>query len=181
VFCWRKCCHWFTCFIGNQCDSTENADKLDPAINETSTELKLSPSQRFSRRLAIGELEKYVKDGLTSGELQRQHAVSIIHQPVSFWNCMAVQYCNVRLVNRAQEAGSCGWVQSASLYSFTYQNRVNHPALSKVIITKTSSSSSSSSSNSSNSNSSRCDYMQKESRILHDTFCSFRMKFHSPI
>jgi hypothetical protein len=38
---------------------------------------KLSPSQRFSRRVAIGELEKYVKEGLTSGELQRQHAVSI--------------------------------------------------------------------------------------------------------
>jgi len=34
--------------------------------------------------VAIGELEKYVKEALTSGELQRQHAVSIIRQPVSF-------------------------------------------------------------------------------------------------
>jgi hypothetical protein len=40
---------------------------------------KLAPSQRFSRRVAIGELENYVKEGLTSGELQRQHAVSIIY------------------------------------------------------------------------------------------------------
>jgi protein tyrosine phosphatase len=60
---------------GSRGDSTENVANLDPEINETSVELKLSPSQRFSRKVAIGELEKYVKDGLTSGELQRQHVL----------------------------------------------------------------------------------------------------------
>jgi len=84
MFCWRKCFHRFTCFIGSRGDSTENVANLDPEINETSVELKLSPSQRFSRKVAIGELEKYVKDGLTSGELQRQHVVSIILQPTPF-------------------------------------------------------------------------------------------------
>ncbi|KAJ9599650.1 hypothetical protein L9F63_026501, partial [Diploptera punctata] len=34
---------------------------------------KLPPSQRFSRRVAIADLEEYVKTGLISGELQRQH------------------------------------------------------------------------------------------------------------
>ncbi|GFG28415.1 hypothetical protein Cfor_12634 [Coptotermes formosanus] len=61
---------------GDQCDSTENVADLDAATNGTSVvEPKLSPSQRFSHRIAIGDLEKYVKEGLTSGELQRQHAL----------------------------------------------------------------------------------------------------------
>jgi hypothetical protein len=84
VFGWRKCFHCSSCFTGSQGDSTENICDLDPAINETSIEPKLSPSQRFSRRVAIGELEKYVKEALTSGELQRQHGVNITHQPIHF-------------------------------------------------------------------------------------------------
>jgi hypothetical protein len=70
-------------FIGNQNHCPENVADLDLETDEMSVELKLAPSQRFSRRVAIGELEKYVKEGLTSGELQRQHAVSITyHLPV---------------------------------------------------------------------------------------------------
>jgi hypothetical protein len=42
--------------------------------------------------VSIGELEKYVKEALTSGELQRQHVVSIIHQPISFCNFVAAVY-----------------------------------------------------------------------------------------
>ena len=82
MFCWRRYFHRFTYFVGNQGDSTEYVADSDPATNESFVEPKLAPSQRFSRRVAIGELEKYVKEGLKSGELQRQHAVSIIHQPV---------------------------------------------------------------------------------------------------
>ena len=104
LFCWRNCFHWSTCFTGSQGDSTENVGDLDSAVNETSVEPKLSPSQRFSRRVAIGELEKYVKEGLTSGEMQRQHAVRIIHQPISFWNFVAVVY-NYRGIC----GGTVGW------------------------------------------------------------------------
>ena len=48
-----------------------------PSVLESdSCESKLPPSQRFSRRVAIVDLEQYVKTGLLSGELQRQHEVS---------------------------------------------------------------------------------------------------------
>lgn len=67
-------------FIGGQIDSKEDVADLDLETNEMTVGPKLAPSQRFSRRVAIGELEKYVKESLTSGELQRQHAVSIIQQ-----------------------------------------------------------------------------------------------------
>jgi hypothetical protein len=61
----------------------ENIVDADIETDETCIGPKLAPSQRFSRRVAIGELEKYVKDGLTSGELQRQHAVSTIQHSSS--------------------------------------------------------------------------------------------------
>ncbi|XP_023724351.1 receptor-type tyrosine-protein phosphatase epsilon isoform X3 [Cryptotermes secundus] len=60
---------------GNQGGSTENITGLDLETEGILVKPKLAPSQRFSRRVAIGELEKYVKEGLTSGELQRQHAL----------------------------------------------------------------------------------------------------------
>ncbi|KAJ9575369.1 hypothetical protein L9F63_025680, partial [Diploptera punctata] len=45
-----------------------------PSVLEPETSVsKLPPSQRFSRRVAIADLEEYVKTGLISGELQRQH------------------------------------------------------------------------------------------------------------
>ena len=39
-----------------------------------------APSQRFSQRIHIDNLEQYVKSGLASGELEHQHAVST--QPI---------------------------------------------------------------------------------------------------
>jgi hypothetical protein len=76
--------------IGNQGGSTENITELDLETEGILVKPKLAPSQRFSRRVAIGELEKYVKEGLTSGELQRQHAVSI------------VQHCNGMEMQRSE-------------------------------------------------------------------------------
>ncbi|KDQ96751.1 Receptor-type tyrosine-protein phosphatase T [Zootermopsis nevadensis] len=60
---------------GNRSDSTDNVADLDLEVDKLSVGPKLAPSQKFSHRLAIAELEEYVKQGLTSGELQRQHAL----------------------------------------------------------------------------------------------------------
>ncbi|XP_069703999.1 receptor-type tyrosine-protein phosphatase S-like isoform X2 [Periplaneta americana] len=59
----------------NQSESTENITQPELEPDEMPVGPKLPPSQRFSRRVAISDLEKYVKEGLTSGELQRQHAL----------------------------------------------------------------------------------------------------------
>ncbi|XP_069704002.1 receptor-type tyrosine-protein phosphatase T-like isoform X1 [Periplaneta americana] len=54
----------------NQTDSNLEISKMPLPVGP-----KLSTTRRFSRRVAIGDLENYVKIGLTSGELQRQHAL----------------------------------------------------------------------------------------------------------
>jgi hypothetical protein len=64
--------------IENQDGFTENRAELDLETDRIYEEPNFALYPRFSRRVAIGELEKYVKKSLTSGELQRQYAVSII-------------------------------------------------------------------------------------------------------